>query len=289
MMGQPPEITVDELIERYSVLLLDSDGVLIHLSKPLPGASDLIAKLNRTGKPYYILTNDASMLPATRAESYQSMGLSIDSARIITSGTLLSDYFEANHLKGANCVVLGPRDCVQNVEEAGGVVVAPSETFDVLVVGDQTGFPFLETVDTVLSALLRKLDRHEDLHLVLPNPDLIYPTGEGSFGLASGSVALLFESALGLRYPDRAGLLFHRLGKPNPEIFAEALRRSGTKDMVMVGDSLGTDICGANAFGIASVLVSTGVTASGTEATAAAHHPNFLMRSLISSPSSAQH
>ena len=285
-MGQPPEITVGELIERYSVLLLDSDGTLVDLSKPLPGASDLIARLNRAGKPYYILTNDASMLPTTRAESYQSMGLPIDPARIITSGTLLRDYFEANQLKGANCVVLGPPDCDQYVEDAGGQVVSPHENFDVLVVGDQTGFPFLETVDTVLSALLRKLDRHEALNLVLPNPDLIYPTGKGSFGLASGSVALLFESALGLRYPDRADLRFDRLGKPDPAIFAEALRRSGTKDMVMVGDSVGTDIRGANAFGIDSVLVSTGVTVAETKATTANRHATFRMRSLLPLPAS---
>jgi len=44
--------------------------------------------------------------------------------------------------------VLGPVDSVQYVEQAGEQVVPPAELFDVLVIGDESGFPFLETVDT---------------------------------------------------------------------------------------------------------------------------------------------
>ena len=45
------EITVDELLDRYSVILLDSYGVLIHSSGALVGARELISKLNRIEKP----------------------------------------------------------------------------------------------------------------------------------------------------------------------------------------------------------------------------------------------
>lgn len=38
-----------------------------------------------------------------------------------------------------------------------------------------------------------------------------------------------------------------------------AARRAGQGDMVMLGDQLGTDIRGANAFGIDSALVLTGL------------------------------
>jgi ribonucleotide monophosphatase NagD (HAD superfamily) len=114
---------------------------------------------------------------------------------------------------------------------------------------------------------------------VLPNPDLIYPSGEG-FGIAAGSVALMFEGALGLRYPDRTDLRFARLGKPHAAMFAEALRRSGTRNMVMVGDQLEADIGGAQAFGLDSVLVGTGVSTAAFDAGLARLQPTYLMPSL---------
>jgi ribonucleotide monophosphatase NagD (HAD superfamily) len=72
----------------------------------------------------------------------------------------------------------------------------------------------------------------------------------------------MFEEALAARYPRRDDLRFVRLGKPHPAIFEEALRRSGTRDMVMLGDQLETDIRGARDFGLDSALVEGGVTAS---------------------------
>lgn len=270
------------MIDRYAVLLLDGFGVLVHGSGALPGAGGLIDDLNRRGKPYYILTNDASRLPAARAERYQSVGLAIEADRIITSGSLLRGHFAAHHLVGARCAVLGPEDSIRYVEDAGGVIVAPSESFDVLVIGDQSGFPFLETIDIVVNGLFHKVDRHEAVHLVLPNPDLIYPETEDGFGVTSGSVALIFEAALKLRYPHRPDLRFARLGKPHTAIFTEALRRSGTRDMVMIGDQLETDIRGANAFGLDSVLIGTGVSRSTIAGRPEGPRPTYCMRSLVS-------
>lgn len=277
-----PEITIEEVIARYSVLLLDAYGVLAHSEGALPGAAELISRLNRMGKPYYMLTNDASMLPTSRARRYQGYGLPIPPERIITSGGLLKGYFEANNLKGTRCVVLGPDDSARYVEDAGGLVVGHTEDFDVFVIGDQGGFPFLETVDSVLSTLFHKLDCKEKPHLVLPNPDLIYPAANHGFGFASGSVALIFEAALGLRYPNRSDLRFVRLGKPYSAIFEEALRRSGTRDMVMIGDQIETDIRGANAFGLDSVLIETGVTSPDMSMISEDLRPTYRMRSLAS-------
>ena len=66
-MDKIQEITIETLIDRYQVLLLDAFGVLVHSSGTLAGAAELITELNRSAKPYYILTNDASRLPATAA------------------------------------------------------------------------------------------------------------------------------------------------------------------------------------------------------------------------------
>lgn len=254
------EVTIDELVERYSALLFDAFGVLSYSVGALPGAAEVIDRLNRMGKPYYVLTNDASALPERRAAGYLKVGLNVPADRIVTSGSLLKGYFQQHGLGGARCVVLGTDDSGEYVRRAGGEVVGAADGFEVVVVGDQSGFPFVEGVNSVLTELFRMIDAGSAPRLVLPNPDLLYPDDDG-FGMASGSVALIIESALQQRYPER-GFEFERLGKPNAAIFEEALRRTGTRDMVMLGDGLETDIRGANAFGLDSVLVAGGVTPS---------------------------
>ena len=252
------ETTIDELIERYEALLFDAYGALSYSVGALPGAAALIGRLNRMGKPYYVLTNDASALPESRAARFQRAGLEVDAARIITSGSLLEGYFAEHGMRGARCVVMGTADSAEYVRRAGGVVVAPSAAFDAVVIGDQSGYPFIETLNAVMSALFRMIDGGDAPRLLLPNPDLIYPDDAG-FGMASGGVALVLEAALRQRYPRAAGLRFERLGKPHPAMFAEAQRRSETRDMVMIGDTPETDIRGANRFGIASALVGSRV------------------------------
>ncbi len=278
-MTELKNITIEELIARYAVLLLDAYGVLVNDSGALAGAAELIRMLNRIQKPYYLLTNDASKLPQTTAGRFQSYGLDIAPDRIITSGGLLENHFKIHNLQGTRCVVLGPDDSAQYVVNAGGKVVSPAAGFDVVVIGDEAGFPFVETVDTVLTELFHKVEREERFHLVLPNPDLLYPKADRGFGIASGSIALIIEAALQLRYPGRPDLHFARLGKPHPAIFQEALLRSGTRNMVMIGDQLETDIRGANAFGLDSVLVDTGITDVSAAAIPDQPRPTYRMHS----------
>jgi HAD superfamily hydrolase (TIGR01450 family) len=279
-MTKPRKITIEELIARYPVLLLDAYGVLVNSTGALPGAAGLIDELNRSGKSYYLLTNDASKLPQTAAKRYQGYGLEIEPERIITSGGLLKNYFKAHNLSGARCTVLGPEDSAQYTRDAGGVVVSPANGFDVVVIGDESGFPFVDTVDMVLTELFHKVERREKFNLVLPNPDLIYPKAERGFGITSGSIALMIEAALQLKYPGRPDLCFERLGKPNAEIFKEALQRSGTENMVMLGDQLETDIRGAKAFGLDSVLVGSGIADLTTADIPDDRQPTYRMRSI---------
>ena len=273
------DTTMQELIARYPVILFDSFGVLASSNAVLPGAVELIANLNAIAKTYFVLTNDASALPESRSENYAKLALNIKPEQIITSGGLLSRYFADAHLQGLRCVILGPEDSVRYVQIAGGEVVPIGADFDAVVIGDQSGFPFLETMDQVMTDLFRKTDKGENVRLILPNPDLIYPDGDG-FGFASASIAMLLESALKLRYPERDDLHFIRLGKPHEAIFAEALRRSGTRDMVMIGDQLETDIKGANDFGLDSVLVGTGIAALDLSWAPESMRPTYTLRSL---------
>jgi HAD superfamily hydrolase (TIGR01450 family) len=282
-----PATTIDAVLERYEVILFDAYGVLVHGAGPLPGAADLIARLNQAGRRYFIVTNDASKQPATAAQRFQHFGLAIDAAHILTSGMLLTPHFAAHGLAGRRCAVLGPSDSARYVEDAGGLVVRPDAPFDVLVVGDESGFPFIDWADAALSSLFESIDAGRDVHLVLPNPDLIYPGGAGGFGFAAGTIANMFEGALALRYPARTDLRFARLGKPNTPIFEDAVRRAATANVVMIGDQLETDIRGARAAGLDAVWVETGVTSSIPESTPAALRPTWRMAGLLPAPQGA--
>ena len=121
--------------------------------------------------------------------------------------------------------MLGPEDSFIYVEGAGARPVSPFEDFDLVLIGDQVGFPFLDGVDAVLSRLIAKLDEGESVPLILPNPDLIYPKASG-FGITSGTVALIIETALRQRFPERTEVAFVHLGKPQPGLFEEAVRRA---------------------------------------------------------------
>lgn len=257
-MTDVPDVTIDELLARYEVLLLDAYGVLVSSAGALPGAAELIARLNGERRPYLVLTNDASKLPETGAARYRGFGLALEPERIVTSGGLLTGYFATHGLHGAPTAVLGGPDTTRYAEQAGAHIVRADEPFTVLVIED---LPSLDVVDAALTTLFRQLDAGARLHLVVPNPDLVYPSGPSAFGFASGAVALMFEGALRVRYPDRADLTFARLGKPYPAIFEEAVRRTGTRSMVMIGDQLETDIRGALNFGLDAALLEGGVVA----------------------------
>lgn len=261
----PSPIRIADLLDRYEGILLDAYGVLLNHDGPLPGAAALVDRLVRGSKPWFILTNDASRTPETSSQRYRSFGLDVPAERVITSGSLLPDWFRREGLSGKTCVVLGTGDSIRTVAEAGGRILpaADDAEADVLVVCDEQGYPLRGTLDRVITLLYRRLDRGAEVRLVLANPDLVYPEGETRYGLTAGGIAHLLEGALALRYPDRM-LRFERLGKPHPPMFEEAARRAGTRRLVMVGDQIATDIRGAREFGIDSALALTGLTRPGT-------------------------
>ncbi len=255
----PQPIRVAELIDTYDGVLLDAYGVLVDARGALEGAVELIEALERRGRHWQIVTNDSSRTLATSAARFQRLGIAANEDRIVTSGALLTPFFRQRGLDGARCMVLGPRDSELYVEEAGGEVVAiePSGDCDVVIIGDDEGYPFLAGIEAVMGVLFRRFDRGDDTVLVCPNPDLIYPKGKDEFGFTSGAVALLLEQALTRRY--RRRFEFIRLGKPRPTIFEYARERAPSDSLVMIGDQQETDIAGARAAGLDSALLTTGV------------------------------
>jgi HAD superfamily hydrolase (TIGR01450 family) len=261
-MTRPPIIDVDALVERYDAFLLDSYGVLVNSDRALPGAIAFVERLEREGKAWLVLSNDASRLPSSAAARYRKLGLPIDEGSILTSGDLVAPHVRATGLAGARGIVLGPPDSCELVRRAGVEVVAFDHPEpDALFVCDDEGYPFLPALEQVISTIIARHETGHPVALVLPNPDLIYPRGPSLIGITAGSVALVIESALRLRFFARCPT-FARLGKPHPPMFEEAARRLQITDRrraVMLGDQIATDVTGAEAFGLDSVLLGTGL------------------------------
>lgn len=269
-------ITPAELVERYEVFFLDAYGVLVCSGGALPGAAEFLARLRQAGKGVLILSNDASRSPTTSWRRYRGFGLPLEVDQILTSGSLLREHYAAAGLVGAPTIVLGTEDSAEYVRQAGGEVVPPhDQRAEVLVVADDDGYDFLETVNQVVSVLLARCDLGRPTRLLLPNPDLLFPRGgsgpgAGGFGITAGAIAAMLERILLLREP-KGSLRFVPLGKPHAPMFAAAMRQSPTTDkrrVVMVGDQLVTDILGARDFGLDSAFVLSGV---GREADTALH------------------
>jgi HAD superfamily hydrolase (TIGR01450 family) len=252
------ETTITRLLDTYDGILLDAYGVLVDGSGVLPAAAPLFAELGRRGKPFAIVTNDASRSQATYVRRFAGYGIEIAPERFVTSGSLLPAYFQARGLAGARTLVLGTQDSCDFVRAGGGVPVdvQPGIEVDAVAICDDSGTPFLAGIEIALSAIVRAVEAGRRPVLVVPNPDLVYPKSSGELGFTAGAMALLVEQALARRFPE-ARLRFDHLGKPEPHMFVEAARRLGiaTDRLVMIGDQLETDIAGGRAAGVATALL----------------------------------
>lgn len=276
----PRRPDLERLIADYDGWLLDAYGVLLDDVGPLPGAVDLLRRLDAAGRPWLVVTNSASRLPETLSRDWAAAGILIDPARILTSGSLLAGYFATAKLSGAACLFLGPPESRAYVERAGGQPIQPSPAADadVVVVADQRQVRWLDDLDDTISLILRRLDAGRPPHLLLCNPDLIYPVAPGRVGFTAGGIAAMLEAVIRERYPaERLG--FTRLGKPYPPLFESARARLGSGRLLMVGDQLGTDIQGAAHNGMDSLLVGTGLAPRGDPASWPVR-PTWLLPSL---------
>lgn len=250
--------TVHELLERYDGFLLDAYGVLVNSSQTLPGANGFIKELERQGKPYRIVSNDGSTTPEAKVERWRSRGLEVPAHCLITPWNVLADSSSPVAVKERKGFVIGTALSLEMFCRAGGVPVLDYEIPEVLVVADELTEPLLERLDEGLTRVARACEAGRSVDLVVVNPDLVYPSQAG-YGFTAGALALMFEAGLerlfGKPFP------FVRVGKPDPAIFELALFELGLprERVVMLGDQWDTDIVGAKAVGIDSVLVTTGL------------------------------
>ena len=244
---------------KYKAVFFDAYGVLKHSKGLMKGAYDVIQLLKDNGIDYYVLTNDASKSPTTMADFYNhEKKIFIPEERIISSG-LLARQFLYDKFNSGTAVYVGKESSAFYIEDAGMKAIPiekwnSDESPDALVFLDDEGFDWTITFNKCLNLI-----RNNTLPTIVANPDYVYPVDEKEVGLAIGSMAEMLEKITGRR--------FIYFGKPHVEVFSFAMAKVAERnpeirksELLMVGDTLTTDILGGNHFGIDTMLVLSGNT-----------------------------
>jgi len=248
------------VIDQYNIIFFDAFGVVKTYQGLVPGIEKTFAYLQQQKKDYYIVTNDASRSPAQLAETYHKLGLpAITADHIISSGMLTKEYLTLK-VQGGFVAYLGTDESGHYIEGAGLQALPVSQIDDsnidkvnALIFLDDEGFDWFNDLNKAVN-LLRK----RTIPVIIANTDHAYPTTVKDVSIAVGGLAMMIEKIVGKE--------FIRFGKPDSQMFMFAYDRIrehrpvSKKEIVMVGDTLHTDILGGNKFGLDTVLVLSGNT-----------------------------
>ena len=251
--GPPLLAGMSALADSFDGYILDLWGVLHDGVQAFPHALDCLGRLRAAGKRILILSN-APRRSAEVAGRCAEMGLTAD-----TYDLLMSSGEDAWHhlaerpdawyrVLGSRCYHLGPdRDLgmrkgldyrfVDDLDEADFILntgaLDPSDT--------------RETYRALLEAA-----RARGLPMVCANPDYVVVRG-GRMEICAGTVALAYEEMGGeVRYH----------GKPHAGIYRTCLGLFdgiAPERVLAVGDSIRTDVAGAQSMGLQAVFVAAGI------------------------------
>ncbi len=276
--------TFEDLADDFPVIFFDAYGVLIEAAGMLTPVPELIDRLRTAGKDVYVVTNDASRPPEALAARYiDSEGRPLFSPdRIISSGLIAAEVL-VERVGSGRVGYLGPPASAEMLRRAGMEALAISEwspgiELDALALLDDEGFEWQQAINRIANLL-----RDRPIPTVVANSDLAYPVGGEGIAAAIGTVANALEGILDTR--------FIRCAKPDVAMFSRAFQRAERDhkglqpgDVLMVGDTLQTDIQGGRDFGLATALVCSGHTQSERAESLMdelAIHPNFLCDSVF--------
>lgn len=249
-----------EVALKYKVIFFDAYGVLKTHKGMLPGVKEMLQFLKENKIDFYILTNDASRSPELLVKSYHNAGITeITEHKIISSGMLARDYIQ-NKIEKGRIAYLGTEASAHYIEKDGLQAVSIKD-LDIDNCSDVTGLVFLDDEGYDWNVDLNKalnLLRKQPITGIVANTDGTYPVAKKDVAVSVGAVADMLEKL--------AHKTFIRFGKPDSQIFNFAYDwamledRVKKKNILMVGDSLITDIIGGNKFGIDTCLVLSGNT-----------------------------
>ncbi len=249
------------IAEQYKVVFFDAFGVLKNYQGIIEGVEQTMNYLHERDIGFYVLTNDASRSPTELAESFQRSGLTdITPDKIISSGMLAREYLSYKVKKGT-VAYLGTPESAHYLESLDlktvpikSMELSQSEEIEAVVFMDDEGFDWCQDLNKVLNLLRRR-----NIPVVIANSDHTYPVSKNQVAVAVGALANMIE--------DLTGRQFLRFGKPDAQMFIFAYEHvqpfhpAEKNEILMVGDTLDTDIIGGNKFGLDTVLVLSGNTA----------------------------
>lgn len=248
-----------EVALKYKAIFFDSFGVLKNYKGIIPGIENTFEFLKEQGIAFYVLTNDASRSPQQLSDAFFNIGLTnITPDRIISSGMLANDYLKAK-VKSGTVAYLGTDNSGSYIKEETGLDVIAVDKIDfedisdisALVFLDDEGYSWDQGINNAVNLLRKK-----NIPAVVANTDATYPVAKHDVAVAIGAIANMVEAVTDKH--------FIRFGKPDAQMFNFAYQHINQdlpfakEDVLMVGDTLTTDIIGGNKFGLDTVLVLTG-------------------------------
>ena len=243
------------LAARYDAFIVDLWGTVHDGIHPLPGAVEALASLQRQGKqvaflsnvprrvePLYGILDEIGVHRDLYDHAYSSGQETWDAL-----ATRPDDWYRS---LGRRAYYIGPTRHGDMTQEHPAI--DPSELDDAdfaLCIGPREGHErALAGNIAVLEAVAAR-----GLRLICANPDRTVFRG-GERLICAGALADHFEHELG------GEVRWH--GKPYPSVFQSAQKLLGEPDphrVLVIGDSLTTDIAGANAVGMPSALLFGGI------------------------------
>lgn len=234
----------EPLLASYDLTMFDLDGVVYVGGEAIPGVAERLRRVRDTGVHLAFVTNNASRTPENVAERLTTLGIEATAADVVTSAQAAARVVKERFGPDAAVLLLGGRGLEAALAAEGlRITNEPSEAAAVV-----SGYgPDVLWKDVMRAATLVRAG----LPYVASNTDLTIPT---DYGLAPGHGVLVGAIA---GFADVEPIV---AGKPARPLMEETIRRVGGERPLMVGDRLDTDIEGARAVGVDSLLVMTGVT-----------------------------
>jgi len=217
-------------------LLLDWDGCVAIGDKPDPLAIELmLERLDRVA----IVSNNSTHLPEDFCQVLAKSGLTLPPSRVVLAGVeALKRALET----GARRVMVVGDGRMKAYGRNHGLNIVQDEADLVVRLRDpRFSYARLERAANSLKAGAR---------LIVANPDLTHPGCNGRIVPETGSLLAALTACVG-------DIEREIVGKPQPRLFDRACGalQASPENAVMIGDNPATDIAGAEAFGLGSILI----------------------------------
>ena len=259
----PQRVRMEDLLDRYDAFCFDGYGTLYNRgSFVYEGALDWYTMLRAAGKQMRLITNAASDVDSVLAADAGKRGFAFSEAETISSGSLLKELCVELRSRSVNrrdireIYYIG-RETGKHVLEGCGIkAVAPAGEPVEPIVAISSAKDTPETYEQAVKILKRP-----GAMLLVLNSDAWAPKIPGDDGVTvrepvSGALSERLRRDSMCETNGGAGCETFYLGKPFPTIW-EKVKRSlpeGSR-VLMVGDTLGTDVLGAKVAGFDSALV----------------------------------